>query len=104
MFCAQTCKCMQFSKLLRYRGWKVWQIHDMHVCLLAIFYILIVDNLFNPSKALILILSIGFYFMYGFLINDFFDISYDIKAGKKRAVHGLSKNAFLGLIFLVIFI
>ncbi len=95
---------MSIKELSKYRGWKVWQIHDMHVCLLSIFYILIVDNLFNPFASLVLILSLGFYFMYGVMINDFFDRSYDITAGKKRAVHELSKNAFLGLIFLVIFI
>jgi len=95
---------MSIRALLRYRGWKVWQIHDMHISLLAIFYILIVDNLFSPLNSLVLILSLGFYFMYGFLINDFFDRSYDIKAGKRRAVHELSKTAFGGVILSVIFI
>lgn len=95
---------MSIKALLRYRGWKVWQIHDMHISLLAVFYILIVDNLFSPLNSLVLILSLGFYFMYGFLINDFFDISFDIKAGKKRAVHELSRTAFKGVILSVILI
>ena len=90
--------------MLRYRGWKVWQIHDMHISLLAVFYILIVENLFRPLNSLVLILSLGFYFMYGFLINDFFDTSFDIKAGKKRAVHELSRTAFKGVILSVIVI
>ena len=95
---------MSITKLIRYRGWKVWQIHDMHISLLAIFYILITDNLFRPLDSLILISSLGFYFMYGFLINDFFDMPYDIAAGKKRAVQELSKIAFIGTILSVVFI
>lgn len=95
---------VSIKKLMRYRGWKVLQIHDMHICLLAIFYILIVDNLYAPLDSLILISSLGFYFMYGFLINDFFDQSYDITAGKKRAVQELPRIVFIGIILSVIFI
>lgn len=95
---------MTIRKLIKYRGWKVWQIHDMHISLLAIFYILITDNLFRPLDSLILISSLGFYFMYGFLINDFFDMPYDIAAGKRRAVHELPKIAFIGVILAVVFI
>ncbi len=87
-----------------YRGWKVWTSYDMHICLLALFYVLIVDNLLRLIDSLVLISSIGFYFMYGFLINDYFDISYDIAAGKKRAIQGLSKAGFIGIILSVIFI
>ncbi len=76
----------------------------MHVSLLAIFYILIVDNLFRPFDSLILISSLGFYFMYGFLINDFYDMPYDIAAGKRRAVQELSKTAFVSMILAVVFI
>ena len=91
-------------KLMRYRGWKVWMSYDMHVSLLAIFYILIVDNLFRPFDSLILISSLGFYFMYGFLINDFYDMPYDIAAGKRRAVQELSRKEFISIILLVVFI
>lgn len=95
---------MSIRTLLRYRGWKVWQIHDMHVSLLAIFYILMVDKLSDPLNSVVLILSLGFYFMYGFLINDFFDRTFDMSAGKKRAVHELSEGVFRGLIIFVILI
>ena len=87
-----------------YRGWKVWASYDMHISLLAIFYVLIADNLFRPWDSLILISSLGFYFMYGFLINDFFDMPYDIAAGKKRAVHELPKIVFITVILAVVFI
>jgi len=91
-------------KLIGYRGWKVWMSYDMHICLLAIFYILLVDNLFRPLDSLVLISSLGFYFMYGFLINDFFDMPYDIAAGKRKVVQELPKNIFIAIILAVIFV
>jgi 4-hydroxybenzoate polyprenyltransferase len=42
--------------------------------------------------------------MCGFLINDFFDKSHDIKAGKIRVVHELSKGVFISVIFTAILI
>lgn len=87
-----------------YRGWKVWMSYDMHIILLALFYILIVDNIFRPIDSLILISSIGFYLMYGALINDYFDMPYDIAVGKKRPVQELPKILFIGLILLIAFL
>lgn len=95
---------IQIKKLMGYRGWKVWMSSDMHISLLALFYILIVDNLFRPLESLVLISSIGFYFMYGFLINDFFDAPYDIAVGKKKVVQEIPKIAFGGIILGVVFI
>lgn len=93
---------MLLKELTGYRGWKVWMSYDVHIVLLALFYVLIVDNLFRPLDSLILISSLGFYFMYGFLINDFYDMSYDVAAGKKRAVQELSKITFIGIIIAVV--
>ena len=76
----------------------------MHITLFAIFYILFVDNLFRPFDSLLLISSFGFYFMYGFLINDFFDMPHDIAAGKKRAVQELPKRTFITIIISVVLI
>ncbi|MDJ1420640.1 MAG: UbiA family prenyltransferase [Candidatus Methanoperedens sp.] len=76
----------------------------MHISLLALLYILITDNIFRPLDSLVLISSLGFYFMYGFLINDFFDMSYDIAAGKKRTIQQLPKMKFIGIILGVVFI
>lgn len=87
-----------------YRGWKVWMSYDMHISLLALFYVLIADNLFKPLESLVLISSLGFYFMYGFLINDFCDMPYDIATGKKRGVHELPKSVFIAIILVVVFI
>lgn len=95
---------MLIRKLIGYRGWKVWMSYDMHISLLTIFYVLIVNNLFRPLDSLVLISSLGFYFMYGFLINDFCDMSYDIAVGKKKAVHELPNNVFIAIILVVLFI
>ncbi len=93
---------IQLKKLMGYRGWKVWMSYDMHISLLALFYVLIVENLFVPLDSLFLISSLGFYFMYGFLINDFFDTPYDIAAGKKRTIQQLPKITFIGIILGVV--
>jgi len=88
-------------KLLGYRGWKVWGSYDMHICLFAaLYFLLLVGG--EPLKTLFLLTSLGFYFMYGFLINDFFDMPFDIAAGKRRAVHELSRAAFASIIILVV--
>ena len=87
-----------------YRGWKVWMGYDLHISLLAILYVLIVDDLFRPLDSLIVISSIGFYFMYGFLINDFCDISYDLAVGKKRVVQELPKGTFSAIILVTVLI
>ncbi|HTY52678.1 MAG TPA: UbiA family prenyltransferase [Methanomicrobiales archaeon] len=94
---------MNAGELARYRGWKAWQSHDMHVSLLSIFYLLLADRLavpsvFSPWKSLVLVLSLGFYFMCGFLINDLFDLAHDLQAGKTRAVQRLPRPAFAGII------
>ena len=71
--------------LLKYRGLKAFQIHDMHVTMLAIFYVLLTASAAcEPIHAVALISAFYFYFLFGFLINDFFDMPHDIAAGKKR--------------------
>lgn len=93
---------IRVNSLLTYRAWKMWLSDNMHISLLALFYILLIGVPVNLLDSLILISSIGFYLMYGFLINDFFDMPYDIAAGKKRPVHELPRIAFMGIIFGVI--
>jgi len=78
--------------------------YDMHISLLALFYILIADNISKPLDSLIIISSLGFYFMYGFLINDFFDMSCDVQAGKQRTIQQLPRDKFIRIICAVVFI
>ena len=80
----------------------MWMSDNLHISLLTLFYVMLIGIPVNLLDALILVSSIGFYLMYGFLINDFFDMPYDIAAGKKRPVHELPRIAFLGIIFSVI--
>jgi 4-hydroxybenzoate polyprenyltransferase len=93
---------IKLKKLIGYRGWKVWMSYDMHITLLALFYVLIADNISESLDSIVLISSLGFYFMYGFLINDFFDISFDIAAGNKRTIQQLPKTTFIGIILGII--
>ena len=95
---------MTIRELMGYRVWKVWMCDDMHITLLALFYLLLITKGSELLSSLILISSIGFYFMAGGLINDFFDMPHDIAAGKRRPVHDLSRAAFMGIIFSVIFL
>lgn len=95
---------MSLKAIMKYRGWKAWQTHDMHVSLLALFYILLVDNVFDPLTATILVLILGLYFMCGFLINDYFDRAKDIEAGKVRAVQELPQGVFIGIILAAILV
>ena len=90
---------LKIRGLLSYRAWKMWMSDNMHITLLTLFYIMLMGVSINLLDSLILISSIGFYLVYGFLINDFFDMPYDIAAGKKRPVHKLPKTVFLGIIF-----
>ena len=69
--------------LLKYRGLKTFQIHDIHVTMLAIFYVLLAASAAcEPLQAVALISVFYFYFLFGFLINDFFDMPHNIAAGK----------------------
>jgi len=91
--------------LLKYRGLKAFQIHDMHVTMLAIFYVLLAASAAcKPLQAVALISAFYFYFLFGFLINDFFDMPHDIAAGKKRAVQELPKRTFITIIISVVLI
>lgn len=95
---------MSLRAIMKYRGWKAWQTHDMHVSLLALFYLLFVDTVSDSLTAAILVLVFGFYFMCGFLINDFFDRPMDIKAGKIRAVQELPRGIVFGIILTLILV
>ena len=80
---------------------------DTHISLLAVFYILLVGNVLDYEtliKTLILLSTIAIYLSYTFFINDFFDMSYDMAAGKKRLVHDLPRTYSIGIMFLMFII
>lgn len=76
----------------------------MHIYLLALFYVLIVDGVFDLVTSLVIVSSAGFYGMFGFLVNDYFDLPYDIKSKKKREIHGLSRTSLVVIILVVILV
>ncbi|RZN40558.1 MAG: hypothetical protein EFT35_02805 [Methanophagales archaeon ANME-1-THS] len=82
-------------RLVGYRGWKVWMSYDFHILLLAILYNLVTVNDFGFLDSLLLISLYGFYLMFGFLINDYFDRAVDIAAGKKRTIQELPEFMFI---------
>ena len=83
---------------------------DVHICILLIFYILIVGNLMDYNSLRLSaysLLTLIIFFSYGFYINDYFDMPYDISAGKKRFVHSIPKIhsiAIMAVMTLVAFI
>jgi len=87
-------------------AWRAVLFSDMHACFLAIFYVLLVNGTQTSSydflwKILVLIASLGLYIVYMFLINDYFDITADKIAGKKREIHDMAKVQVVGLIVLI---
>jgi len=70
---------VKVSSLLKYRGLKAFQIHDMHVTMLAIFYVLLAASAACELIHAVALIS-AFYFLFGFLINDFLDMPHDIAA------------------------
>jgi len=88
---------------------------DTHICILTTFYILLVDSMFSYEvlfETLVLLVTIAIYLSYIFFINDYCDMPYDIRAGKRRWVQDIplaySRGIIIGMIaisfFIVIFI
>jgi len=74
---------------------------DAHVTILAASYILLINKTFDYDillKTLILLASIAIFLSYIFFINDYFDMPYDVKAGKKRLVQDIPKAYSIGII------
>lgn len=77
---------------------------DTHICFLTIFYILLINDMFSYDillGTLALLITVGVYFSNCFFINDYFDMPYDIAAGKKRLVQNLTKAYSVGIIILM---
>jgi 4-hydroxybenzoate polyprenyltransferase len=73
---------------------------NIHICLLAVFYLLLAVPFSRSSLDISLLVgSLVLYQSYGFLVNDYFDFPYDMRAGKD---HGLSKFREWQIILLLI--
>jgi len=90
------------SKIARLRAWKICLHDDMHLSMVALFYLLLTKGIFSLSLELLtLIGAISLYLSYAFLINDYCDMESDKLAGKRRVLHELKKWQSLTLIVIV---
>ena len=89
--------------IIRLRAWKAALFSvNIHVCFLAIFYLLLVTTLsLKLWNILTLLIVIALYQAYMYLINDFYDTESDKIVGKKRALHELSKLQIISLLSVI---
>ena len=92
--------------IMRLRAWKfpLFTV-NIHVCYLAIFYLLLITNFSsNIWDVLLLLIAVSLYQSYGSLINDYFDMPYDKLAGKKKPIYRLREWQIIGLLVVITFI
>lgn len=86
---------MNYEKISLYnRSLQILTDADMHICMLTIFYILLMNSAFSYEvlfETLVLIVTIAIYLSYSFFINDYYDMPYDIRAGKRRLVQDIPR-------------
>jgi len=98
-----------FTGIFRFRAWRAaYFTANVHIYFLAIFYLLLITDFARSSlDTVALTFIVLIYLSYGFLVNDYFDLPYDIMAGKD---HGLGKIprsqivALLALLLLLAFV
>jgi len=84
-----------FRNVVGLKAWRAWFESDFQFSLLTINYLIWarrVNQGFPPVRILILVLSIGLYLAFGVLVNDYFDIDYDRRSGKKRTIYFVPRN------------
>ncbi len=75
--------------------------YDMHICILAVSYILLVNSIRDYITSVIVLFSIALYIVYGFVVNDYFDRPYDIMANKIREIYSLSERSHFFIIIVI---
>lgn len=95
------------SRILRISALKGLFHSDMHACLLTISYLLLTSSLGIQNwsyflTVFVLIIALGLYIVYMFLVNDFFDIPTDKIAGEKREIHDMPERLVIALILLLV--
>ncbi|UCD13540.1 MAG: UbiA family prenyltransferase, partial [Thermoplasmatales archaeon] len=93
------------SSISKMSAWKALFFTDMHACFFIILYVLFVKNMFSYNtliNVLFLFVSLGLYIVYMYLINDYFDMSSDKKAGEHREIHDLPQNLVILIILILI--
>ena len=95
------------KKILEIKAWKELLDLNMQVYLLTILFCIIITKSYNygvAAEITILISLLSLYLVYTFLVNDYCDMPFDIKAGKKRAIHEMPKIVPLGMLIFFVFL
>jgi len=94
----------QVYDIVHLKAWRTWIEADFQFCLFVMTYVVEVSRLFEDrfvEGTLILAASIAAYGALGVLINDYFDMEYDRRAGKSRSIYFLPKHTVITLIALL---
>jgi len=88
------------------KAWKAWLDSNMHICLLAVVYSLILQAHGQHAIGGIFAIlgALALYLAYMVLINDYFDMPYDKLSGKDRTIYHLPKLMVCGLTIATIFL
>lgn len=88
--------------IAKLKAWKELVDTNMQVYLIVILYVLLAESqllhIIPFERTLIIITSLALYVTYTFLWNDYCDMPFDIKAGKKRIIHTMNKSLIIALI------
>lgn len=88
-------------KILEIKAWKELLDLNMQSYLLTILFCIIITETYTYDAipdVLILISLLSLYLVYTFLFNDYCDMPFDIKAGKKRAIHEMPGIVPVGML------
>ena len=86
-------------KILEIKAWKEFVDLNMQSYLFTILFCLAIMGCASPVEdVLILIVLLSLYLFWGVLFNDYCDMPFDIRAGKKRAIHEIPKSVTLGIL------
>ena len=86
-------------KILEIKAWRGFVDLNMQSYLFTILFCLAIMGCASPAEdVLILIVLLSLYLFWGILFNDYCDRPFDIRAGKKRAIHEIPKSVTLGIL------
>lgn len=86
-------------QILEIKAWREFVDLNMQSYLFTILFCLAIMGCASPVEdVLILIVLLSLYLFWGVLFNDYCDMPFDIRAGKKRAIHEIPKSVTLGIL------
>ena len=88
-------------ELISIKAWKeLLDLNTQSYLFTILFYLVITESYDYASvlNILVLISLLSLYLLYTFLLNDYCDMPFDIKAGKKRAIHKIPEFVTVSII------